>query len=39
MFMQPEFTDLGFKISKDDIFSYKENIETIKNAKEPQDVS
>ena len=39
MFMQPEFTDLGFKISKDDIFSYKENIETIKNAIEHQDVS
>ena len=37
--MEPEITYLGFKISKDGIFSSKENIETIKNSKEPQDVS
>ena len=37
--MEPEFTYLGFEISKDGIFSSKKNIETIKNAKEPQDVS
>ena len=37
--MQPEFAYLGFKISKDGNLLSKENIETIKNAKEPQEIS
>ena len=38
-FMQPEVAYLGFKISKDGIFSLQEKIKVITNAEEPQSAS
>lgn len=37
--MQPEVAYLGFKISKDGIFSLQEKIKVITNAEEPQSAS
>ena len=38
-FMQDEVVYLEFKINKNGIFAVKENVDVIKNAKEPKNVS